>query len=58
MFLSVKINLEVIKIEAQNCSLKKNLSKILKHLQENTFAEKTKRERKETLAQVFLRELC
>ena len=38
MFLSVEINSEVIETVAQNCSLKKDLSKILKNLQENTSA--------------------
>ena len=38
MFLSVEINSEVIEAAAQNCSLKKDLSKIFKNLQENTSA--------------------
>ena len=52
MFLSVEINSEVIETAAQNCSLKKELSKILKNLQEKTSAEvsflknNTKREKK------------
>ena len=52
MFLFVQINFEVIETAAQNSSLKKDLSKILKNLQENTSAEvsflknKTKREKK------------
>ena len=67
MFLSVEINSEVIKAAARSCSLKKVLSKILRISQENTslfFAgvsflkNKTKREKKETLAQVFFREFC
>ena len=58
-FLSVEINLEIIKAAARNCSLKKFLSKILKNSRKNTSAgvsflkNKTKREKKETLAQVF-----
>ena len=52
MFLSSVINSEVVETAAQNCYLKKELSKILKNLQENTstgvsfFKNKTKREKR------------
>ena len=38
MFLPVELNSEIIETSAQSNSLKKNLSKILKNLQENTSA--------------------
>ena len=38
MFSSVEINSEVMETLAQNCSLKKDLLKFFKNLQENTLA--------------------
>ena len=52
MFLSVEINSEVIEAAAKSCFLKKDLSEILKNLQENTSAgvsllkNKTKRKKR------------
>ena len=61
MFLSVEINSKVIEAAAWNCSLKKFWSKICVEFARKTSAgvsflkNKTKRE---TLAQVFFREVC
>ena len=63
MFLSVAINSEVMEAATRNCSFKRFLSKILKNSRENTstgvsfLKYRTKREKKEFLAQVFFREL-
>ena len=56
IFLFVEINLEVTEAVARSCSFKK-IVKISKISQEIPLFE-TKREKKETLAQVFFREFC
>ena len=63
IFLSVEINLEAMESVPQNCSLKKDLLKIFKNLQENTsagvsFLKIRLKEKKGKTAQVFFRTLC
>ena len=63
IFLFVEINLEVIEVVARSCSFKKNCQNF-ENLTRNTslwvsfLKNKTKREKKETLAQVLFREFC